>query len=97
VPEPGITTPYPSVIAKNPPHPNAARLLQEFIMSKTGQIAYNTYAESSARTDVGELRSVKTEPWFKKAEDRKLAPPLGEEFQKALPKLLEDYRAVFLQ
>ena len=96
VPEPAIVKYDPTAIASSPPHPNAARLFQEFLLSRKGQAVYNSLAEASVRADVGELRPVKDETWFQKAPDRRIAPDFAAEKDKALAKLIEDWKALFV-
>lgn len=64
VPLPAIAQYQSQAVVKNAPNPHAARLLQEFMLSKAGQSIFATYAYPSARSDVPELRPVATEPWF---------------------------------
>jgi ABC-type Fe3+ transport system substrate-binding protein len=98
VPEPVFAQPYATIIAKDAPHPNAARLFQEFIMTKPGQTVYQAKADTSARTDVPDGRAVVSQPWFKKAEERQIEPPIDPvAFGAVAPKLVEDWKAVFTQ
>jgi len=61
-PEPRIVVPYGQAIAKAAPHPNAAKLFQEFIFSEAGQKIFAEYVGASFR--VGDLRKHVKEPWY---------------------------------
>jgi len=64
IPSPKLVEYIPEAIAANAPHPNAARLFQEFVMSQTGQSILGKLSDPSARTDVPELRDVAKQPWY---------------------------------
>ena len=50
--QPAILTPHVIALAKNPPHPNAARLYIDFILSKEGQQVLRRLDDVPAREDV---------------------------------------------
>lgn len=61
-PDPRVVVPYGQAIAKGAPHPNAAKLFQEFIFSKVGQTIIATTQLPSFT--VGDLRKHAKEPWY---------------------------------
>lgn len=61
-PEPRVVVPYGQAIAKDAPHPNTAKLFQEFVFSEAGQkITAGTLLPSFR---VGDLRKHVKEPWY---------------------------------
>lgn len=95
VPQPALVDPYPQAIASKAPHPNAARLLQEFLLSKPGQTPFATFVSPSARTDVPESRAVASESWFVPSDRRTYFDEDRADFAKRLPSLIEDWKKVF--
>jgi ABC-type Fe3+ transport system substrate-binding protein len=61
-PEPRVVVPYGQAIAKDAPHPHAAKLFQEFVLSKAGQKITASTLLPSFR--VGDLRKHVKEPWY---------------------------------
>ena len=61
-PNPRVAVPYGQAIAKDAPHPNAAKLFQEFIFSKVGQTIMATIQLPSFT--MGDLRKHAKEPWY---------------------------------
>jgi len=61
-PDPRIAVPYGQAIAKDAPHPNAAKLFQEFVFSEAGQKTIASTALPSFK--VGDLRKHIKEPWY---------------------------------
>jgi iron(III) transport system substrate-binding protein len=61
-PDPRVVVPYGQAIAKEAPHPYAAKLFQEFVFSETGQKIVASTALPSFR--VGDLRKHAKEPWY---------------------------------
>lgn len=94
-PEPSLARDYPQAVVKGAPHPNAARLFHEFVMSKAGQELFAKYAYPSARQDVGDLRDVTKEAWFPK--DRAYHDLDLADIGKQTPRIVEEWRAMFLQ
>lgn len=67
VPSPALSQTYPQVIAKSAPDPNAARLFQEFVLSRPAQLLYAQNAYPVTRKDVPESRAdLLKESWFQK-------------------------------
>ena len=66
----GISDPYPALylpagISRLAPHPNAAKLWQDWVMSEEGQRVWiEVSGAPSAREDVGEKAWVEKQPWF---------------------------------
>lgn len=66
VPEPALAYTPVQFIAKNPPHPNAAKLWQDFVLSKTGQsLLMKKVGQMTVRGDMGDERPFAKEPWYK--------------------------------
>jgi iron(III) transport system substrate-binding protein len=65
LPEPTLANNAIQFIAKNPAHPNAARLWQEWLMSKQGQKLWMQQSSHlTARTDVADERPVTKLGWY---------------------------------
>ena len=64
-PNPGLALNDFQFIAAKAPHPNAAKLWVEFILSTTGQrLVVDGLGLGPARDDVRDTRPVTTEPWY---------------------------------
>jgi ABC-type Fe3+ transport system substrate-binding protein len=64
-PTPGLVLNDFQFIPAKAPHPNAARLWVEFMLSKKGQELVNTgLGLGAARSDVPDARPVTHEPWY---------------------------------
>ena len=65
-PEPSLALSNIQFMAKNPPHPNAAKLWLEWIASQHGQrVLMNEIGTYSARTDLKDERPFVKESWYK--------------------------------
>jgi iron(III) transport system substrate-binding protein len=95
VPKPTLAGYYPEAIAAKAPHPAAAQLLHEFLLSKDGQEIVAKLAEPSARKDVGELRKVKDEPWFTPVDKREFAQIDSNAFFSGATSLVNEWRQSF--
>ena len=66
----GVSDPYPALylpagISRLAPHPNAAKLWQDWVMSVEGQRVWiEVSGAPSAREDVGEKAWIENQPWF---------------------------------
>jgi iron(III) transport system substrate-binding protein len=79
----------PSAIMANAPHPNAAKLLMEFLLGpEHSKIAVEYYGLSLHE-------SVKGQPNMKSAGEVKTIRPTVEEIAKGIPEVIEDWRDVF--
>jgi ABC-type Fe3+ transport system substrate-binding protein len=73
VPQPVIAEPGPQAVVANAPHPNAARLFQEFTFSETGQRIYSEVGLFiSERQGLEVHPDIADQPWFVPFPDRKL-------------------------
>jgi ABC-type Fe3+ transport system substrate-binding protein len=61
-PTPTLLLPTVQMIAKQPPHPNAAKLLQEFVLSNYAQTIYSDYSEASLRKDYKATHDANNKP-----------------------------------
>lgn len=72
-PTPTLLLPTVQLVAKQPPHPNAAKLLQEFVLSNYAQTIYTDFSEASLRTDFAAVhdddnkpaQDAATRPWYR--------------------------------
>jgi iron(III) transport system substrate-binding protein len=98
VAEPALGEYQYEVLVKNAPHPNAARLLHEYILSRVGQEFFARLAYPSARVDVPDLRPVTSESWFKKGDQRKYFTSADiEGFAKRQESIVEEFKTRFLR
>jgi ABC-type Fe3+ transport system substrate-binding protein len=65
LPEPGIGPVTGQAIAAHAPHPNAAKVFQDFSFSAEGYAAWQTLGGAPARTAMVDARKVAAEPWYK--------------------------------
>ena len=79
----------PSAIPVNAPHPNAAKLLMEFLISpEHSKVVVEYYALSLHD-------SVKGQPDMKSVNEVKTIRPTVEEISEGIPEVIEDWRDVF--
>ncbi|MEI4488620.1 ABC transporter substrate-binding protein [Frigidibacter sp. MR17.14] len=64
LPEPGMGLATGQGISANAPHPNAARLYQEYAFSDEGYAAFNLYGGAPAKTGFADTRPVAKEEWY---------------------------------
>lgn len=67
-PEPMVLSPYGGCIASKPPHPNAAKVFWEFLLSDAGQIAQSPQlisVKSGVNLEAGMPDFLKKQPWYK--------------------------------
>lgn len=92
---PFVVVPNALLISKAAPHPNAAKLFYEFVLSPLGQQIATTEGLVSFRDDVKDERDVTKEPWYQAPGkpflfDRK-------EFGGTLDQMGKDYDRIFKQ
>lgn len=90
VPEEGaILMTTPSMIMKKAPHPNAAKLFQDFQFSKEVSEVYVKHGASPLRPDVPD------NPLAVKVDQIKTLRPPGDVNQKMIPEVIEKFRSTF--
>ncbi len=65
LPEPGIGTPLGQAISALAPHPNAAKLFQEYAFTVEGYSAYQKLGGAPTRIGFKDLRQIAGESWYK--------------------------------
>jgi ABC-type Fe3+ transport system substrate-binding protein len=64
LPDPGVGTPTGQAISAHAPHPNAARLYQEYSFIDEGYAAWNKFGGAPAKIGFDDTRDVAKEPWY---------------------------------
>lgn len=95
VPNPSLVDAWPVAISQTAPHGNAAKLLYEFILSKTGQTIFAQTGLPSARDDIAAEPDVASQPWFTKYADRSRYALDQADFEKAVSTIGERFKQVF--
>jgi len=90
LPTPGVGPLTGQVIAANAPHPNAARLYQEYAFTTEGYELWHKFGGASTRIGLEDQRDVAREPWYKLPGE--LFTYNTAEATKALPKILDLFR-----
>jgi iron(III) transport system substrate-binding protein len=89
----GVSDPYPALylpagISALAPHPNAAKLWQDWVMSAEGQHSWmEVSGAASARNGVGEKAWVEKQPWFFKDASRQIDLD-WDDFDRKLPEVV---------
>ena len=65
LPEPAIGTPLAQAISSLAPHPNAAKLYQEYAFTLEGYSAWQKLGGGPTRTGFKDLRQIANESWYK--------------------------------
>ena len=89
-PDPLVVQPATVQIAKQPPHPNSARLLIDFLLSEQVAELLAKDQRLPGRTNASGL-----DPAFKEINAEKILPLSIEEVQANFRKYLEEYRTYF--
>lgn len=95
VPQPSLVEAWPLAVPQSAPHPNAARLLYEFLLSKPGQTIFGENGLVSTRSDVVGEPKVASEPWFTKYKDRKNYQIDLPDYEKALTTMADRFKKAF--
>lgn len=93
--EPHVALPYAQFINAKAPHPNAAKLFQEFAMSIPGQQILAATGTFSYRKGTKETGKYVSEPWYAPPDSAKYWDYDDEELAKVLPDLAKQWRAIF--
>ncbi len=97
-PEPLVMAPFAGCIATNPPHPNAAKVLWEFLLSDAGQIAQAPQlisVKSGVDIDSGMPDFIKKQPWYTPLNTSQLLEAPEETRMKISPTALADWQNIF--
>jgi iron(III) transport system substrate-binding protein len=89
-PDPLVVQPATVQIAKNPPHPNSAKLLIDFMLSE--QVAELLAKEQRLP---GRSNAINLDPAFKEINADKIFPLSMEEVQKNYKRYLDEFRGYF--
>lgn len=93
LPVPGIGPATGQAIATKAPHPNAAKLYQEYAFAEEGYTAWYLLGGAPARSGLADKRQVASEPWYKypkefysydAADANKKSRDIAERFSKAV-------------
>jgi ABC-type Fe3+ transport system substrate-binding protein len=94
-PEPVLAVPSVQFIASHAPHPNAAKVYQEFFFSVPSLSNYVQTGAMVDRKNVPDNRKVKSEPWFRPPDTTKLWPYTPEDITTGFPEAAKAWRSVF--
>jgi ABC-type Fe3+ transport system substrate-binding protein len=93
-PEPALALPYLAAIAKNSPHPNAAKLFMTWSSSLDGQAAWvNVTGLAPMRPDVADHRAFTKAPWYRAP--RTYWEVDWAKVEQEMPALTADFKRVF--
>jgi ABC-type Fe3+ transport system substrate-binding protein len=80
-------------ISAKAPHPNAAKLYQDYSLSEEGAALFQKWAGTPARTGLTDERDVAKLPWYKPPEALATFDP--NKFTDSLKDLIATYKAAF--
>jgi iron(III) transport system substrate-binding protein len=98
-PTPTLAVPAGGCIGAKPPHPNAAKLLWEFILSDEGQAAMAPYGSVSYLKDfeVPEIADLDSEDWYKAPDASSIVEISDETLSTERETVINEWRAIFGQ
>jgi ABC-type Fe3+ transport system substrate-binding protein len=94
--EPIVIVPSAQFISAQAPHPNAARLFQEYSLTAKVQSIYVANGSDTVLTGITDNRAFTKEPWFKGPQGRELFPLDYAKFQADWPAILKEWNAAIL-
>lgn len=94
-PEPVLAVPVVQFIAAKPPHPNAAKLFQEFTFTLPSQNTHVNQGAFSDRKGVTDTRKVKSEPWYRAPDPSKLWSYTSQDIDTAFPEASAKWKEIF--
>lgn len=96
-PTPTLAVPTGGCIAQSPPHPNAARLLWEYILSDRGQEIMAPYGVASYKQglEVTLPEDLTSEPWYRPMDLDAIVEIDEEEIEALREEVIREWRAVF--
>jgi ABC-type Fe3+ transport system substrate-binding protein len=94
--EPVVIVPSAQFISAKAPHPNAARLFQEYSLTLKAQTIYLANGSDSVLPGVPDTRAVAKEPWFKGPQGREAFPIDYPKFQAEWPTIVKEWNAAIL-
>jgi ABC-type Fe3+ transport system substrate-binding protein len=89
-----LVTPYVQFINAKAPHPNAAKLFQEFTLSPTGQQVFGGFGGISLRTGVKSDADFTKQSWYQAPDPAKVWPYSDKELGAAMPDITKQWRAI---
>jgi ABC-type Fe3+ transport system substrate-binding protein len=89
-----LVTPYVQFINAKAPHPNAAKLFQEFTLSPTGQQVFGSFGGISLRSGIKSDADFTKQSWYQAPDPAKVWPYSDQELGAAMPGITEQWRAI---
>lgn len=89
-----LVTPYVQFINAKAPHPNAAKLFQEFTFSPTGQAVFGQFGGISLRTDVKSEADFTKQPWYEAPDPSKVWSYADKELGATMPEITKQWRTI---
>jgi ABC-type Fe3+ transport system substrate-binding protein len=89
-----LVTPYAQFISAKAPHPNAAKLFQEFTMSPTGQGVFGQFGGISLRSGIAASGDFAKQPWYRAPDPAKIWPYEDSELAAAMPAISSQWRSI---
>src|SRR5581483_10641268 len=87
-----LVTPYAQFISAKAPHPNAAKLFQEFTMSPTGQGVFGQYGGISLRKGITATAEFTKQSWYHAPDTSKIWPYKDSDVAAAMPDISAQWR-----
>jgi iron(III) transport system substrate-binding protein len=94
-PEPILSVPVVQFITSHAPHPNAAKLYQEFFFSKPSLANFVQQGAMVDRPGVPDNRKVKSEPWFVPPDPAKLWAYTSDDITNTFPEVTKAWNSIF--
>lgn len=94
-PAPHLVVPFGMFISANAPHPNAAKLFEEYYMSRPGQEFLVAGGNVTFRSGVTPTAKYIHEPWYVAPDPKKYWPYTDAALAAAMPDIVTKWRAIF--
>jgi ABC-type Fe3+ transport system substrate-binding protein len=93
-PQDWLITPYVQFINAKAPHPNAAKLFQEFALSPSGQKIFGDFGGVSLRKGIKSSADFQKQSWYQPVDATKAWSYTDKELGVAIPDIAKQWRAI---
>lgn len=93
-PQDWLITPYVQFINAKAPHPNAAKLFQEFALSPSGQKIFGDFGGVSLRKGIKSNADFQKQSWYQPIDSTKVWPYTDKDIAAAIPDIAKQWRSI---
>jgi ABC-type Fe3+ transport system substrate-binding protein len=93
-PQDWLITPYVQFINAKAPHPNAAKLFQEFALSPTGQRVFGSFGGVSLRSGIKSTADFQKQSWYQPIDATKAWSYTDKDLAAVIPDIAKQWRSI---